>query len=45
MDIRQAFALQEYLRNMESIYKPNLSPTIEMPGTIRKAADTGQKGR
>jgi hypothetical protein len=45
MDIRQAFALQEYLRNMESIYKPNLSPTIEMPGTIRKAADSGQKGR
>jgi hypothetical protein len=42
MDMRQAFALQEYLRNMESIYKPNVMPTVEMPGVIRKAADSGK---
>ena len=44
LDIRQAFALQEYLRNMESMYKAAPAPlNLEAPGVIRNAADTGEK--
>jgi hypothetical protein len=43
IDMRQAYALQEYLKNMESIYKGSTTPTLEMPGTIKNAADTSTK--
>jgi hypothetical protein len=43
MDIRQALALQEYLRNMESTYKGAATPSLETPGTIsNQAADSGK---
>lgn len=42
LDIRQAFALQEYLRSIESAYK-SAAPSIETPGTINnRAADSGK---
>jgi hypothetical protein len=43
IDMRQAYALQEYLKNMESIYKGGAAPALEIPGTINnKAADSGK---
>jgi hypothetical protein len=44
VDMRQAYALQEYLKNMESIYKVNATPSLELPGTIKNATDSGPKG-
>ena len=43
IDMRQAYALQEYLKNMESIYKGSTAPALEIPGTIKNAADTSPK--
>jgi hypothetical protein len=45
IDMRQAYALQEYLKNMESIYKGNTAPTMELPGTIKNAADSAPEGK
>jgi len=45
IDMRQAYALQEYLKNMESIYKGSAAPALEIPGTINNAADTSPKGK
>ena len=43
--MRQAYALQEYLKNMENIYKGNTAPTLELPGTIKNAADSAPEGK
>jgi hypothetical protein len=40
MEIRQALVLQEYLRNMESMYKGAAVPSVENPGTIRNEVDS-----
>ena len=45
IDMRQAYALQEYLKNMEGMYKGNAAPALEIPGTINKAADTSPEGK
>ena len=45
IDMRQAYALQEYLKNMENIYKGNTAPTLELPGTIKNAADSAPEGK
>jgi hypothetical protein len=42
VDIRQALALQEYLRNMEAAYKGANAPSLENPGTIRNGGDSGK---
>lgn len=40
IDIRQAYALQEYLRNIDSLYKKPAETSIETPGPLKKAADS-----
>jgi hypothetical protein len=40
IDIRQSFALQEYLKNMETMYKTAAMPSNESSGTIMNAPDT-----
>jgi hypothetical protein len=45
IDIRQAFVLQEYLRNMETIFKPGQQPSAELPGTIKNTPDSPASGK
>lgn len=40
IDIRQALGLQEYLKNLESMYKAGGAPQTEMPETIRNKPDS-----
>ena len=40
IDIRQALALQEYLRNLENINKKPAETSLEGPGPLKKAADS-----
>ncbi len=41
IEIRQALALQEYINNMERVYKSTPAPATELPGIIRNQADSG----
>jgi hypothetical protein len=44
VEIRQALALQEYLNNMERIYKAApAAPNAELPGVIQNKVDSGKK--
>jgi hypothetical protein len=44
IDIRQALGLQEYLRNLEAMYKTNpTAPAGELPGVIKNAPDSPRK--
>ena len=40
IEIRQAFALQEYMRNIEGIYKKPAETSVETPGPLKAAADS-----
>jgi hypothetical protein len=43
LDIRQALALQEYLRNLDNLNRKPEEPSVETPGTLRNAADSGPR--
>ena len=44
IDMRQAYALQEYLKNMESIYKGSAAPALEFPALLKMRQIPPRKG-